>query len=575
MRVESIMVNGIMGLTHASVSFPDSGIVLVQGPNGSGKSSLIEAVSMACYGKGVRAKSAWNAQNETPELRIMLAELPGDSIHRYGPGGPRVKLSSTRHLLNYESTTHAQDALNKLLPLTWRQWRKSCVLSSSDSGAFTLASDADRKRVIEDIIGMSELDKAHKKALENFRKKQTELSQTKHALSLVRTRIEEVHKRLRDGLPPEDLAPPLTDAERSEHSQTEIALKSASGDAEAAQKALIKEQSQGMVAGEAQLLDLRTQKKRIGGGKCPTCGQAVGEELLSHLYARIQTLALKVEEAKTSHEDRIALLKEEATSLAEESRGYRLEVEQNKRRALEAEHAEMWGKRAESIAAEAGRDLAEAKTESIVLEAQIHEQSEELKVLGGVVQTLSTRGVRSMLVGRTTRALQEAANYWLSRLGGGLTVEISPYTEKKDGSAKEAISLTYSKNKSQAAESAVLSFDEEDTPVLPPNDAVMGLPYASASGGERRRIDIAITLAMGQVSEGAHGKGSSTLFCDEIFDALDADGMEGAVNILQELSQDRVVVVITHHATDALVRCATTTLSVKNGAVSSFPVRGA
>ncbi|MBA60069.1 MAG: hypothetical protein CMQ40_12980 [Gammaproteobacteria bacterium] len=565
MRIEHLHLSGVMGLKKNFFALPDTGIVLIQGENGAGKSSVIEAVSMAAYGRGVRSKSVWNPTATSPKINLTIQEVPL-AIQRHGPGGPRVKLSFGD--APYESTTHAQEALNKALPLTWRQWRKACVLSSSDSAAFTLASDADRKRVIEDVIGLTALDQAHKNAREECRKKEAALAEAVQAKALVETRIAEIHKRLLDGLPPDELAPPLTSEERSEHSQAQIALQSARADREGAWKALREAQATSMVEGEAQLLDLRTQRKRIGDGKCPTCGQDVGETLLSHLHARIQDLAAVVEKKRASYDEKVALIYEEVAALTEEERSYQREVDQNRKRSMEAEQAELWGKKAESIAAEAGRDLAEAKTEGLTLDAQIHEYTQEISVLRACVQTLSTRGVRSLLVAQTTKALEESANYWLSRLGGELSLEISPYTEKKDGTAKEAISLTYSKRKAEAASSALLALEGDEPPASTHSPSVFNLPYVSASGGERRRIDIALTLALGQISEGGHGQGTSTLFCDEIFDALDTEGMDRAVAILEELSAHRAVIVITHHPTPSLLRAAKTHFYAKEGTLS-------
>lgn len=70
--------------------------------------------------------------------------------------------------------------------------------------------------------------------------------------------------------------------------------------------------------------------------------------------------------------------------------------------------------------------------------------------------------------------------------------------------------------------------------------------YAAASAGQRRRIDIANLLALGELAS-SNGVGhGSTLWLDEVFDNLDADGCDVLADLLQRLGRSRPVVLITH-----------------------------
>jgi DNA repair exonuclease SbcCD ATPase subunit len=110
-----------------------------------------------------------------------------------------------------------------------------------------------------------------------------------------------------------------------------------------------------------------------------------------------------------------------------------------------------------------------------------------------------------------------------------MSLALASTTEKKAGGTSDAISLR-------------VSVDDGKT----------SRPYASLSAGERRRVDVAMLLALADVSGAAAGRLNSTLWMDEVFDALDGDGAAAVGSLVDRLGSSRAVVVITH--SDNLVR---------------------
>jgi DNA repair exonuclease SbcCD ATPase subunit len=104
----------------------------------------------------------------------------------------------------------------------------------------------------------------------------------------------------------------------------------------------------------------------------------------------------------------------------------------------------------------------------------------------------------------------------------GLRATLRPYVEKKSGSVVDAISLDI-------------------------EGAGAGYGYRAASGGERRRVDVALLLALSEVGQAAQGQSGSTLFLDEVFDALDEGGVAALTDALADLAQDRCVFIISHN----------------------------
>jgi DNA repair exonuclease SbcCD ATPase subunit len=126
------------------------------------------------------------------------------------------------------------------------------------------------------------------------------------------------------------------------------------------------------------------------------------------------------------------------------------------------------------------------------------------------VRGFSRSGVVSLLLDQITPELNHRANEYLDVLTGGKAwVEFSTKTTLSNGEQREKFSV-------------IVNYD---------NGAGM---YGGISGGEMRRVDIAILLALGDVAASrAHAPVRFRLF-DEPFDNLDALGKERVVALLQE-----------------------------------------
>jgi DNA repair exonuclease SbcCD ATPase subunit len=138
-----------------------------------------------------------------------------------------------------------------------------------------------------------------------------------------------------------------------------------------------------------------------------------------------------------------------------------------------------------------------------------------------VAKVLSARGVRAFVLGEALIGVEQVANAWLSRMAPGISLALKAYSENKTGTVSDRISLEVT-------------------------GAGGGYGYDASSGGERRRVDAAILLALAEVSAAARGISRGTLFLDEVFDAVDAEGVPLVAEAIEELGKTRPVVVITH-----------------------------
>ncbi len=140
------------------------------------------------------------------------------------------------------------------------------------------------------------------------------------------------------------------------------------------------------------------------------------------------------------------------------------------------------------------------------------------------VQGFSRSGVISLLLDRCVPELNTRANQYLEILCDGKAhIEFSTQTTLANGEKREKFGVN-------------VSFDHG------------GGQYGMLSGGELRRVDVAILLALGDLAASRAKASVSIRMLDEPFDSLDACGKEKVVQLLKEkvLPHAQTVLVMSH-----------------------------
>jgi ABC-type lipoprotein export system ATPase subunit len=91
--------------------------------------------------------------------------------------------------------------------------------------------------------------------------------------------------------------------------------------------------------------------------------------------------------------------------------------------------------------------------------------------------------------------------------------------------------------------------------------------YPQLSGGERRRINLAISQAFAYVMMASCNAAPSVVFLDEVTSNIDQSGVIGVHNMIMELAKTKQVFITTHDQglIDLLAGCETIRLEKKNG----------
>ena len=523
MNIQELILDGFTKHKHTHLKFPATGVVVVAGDNGAGKSSIAEGPCVGYWGETLRGTLPWSGDGY---VTVISDRLTATRERK----GSRTKLSWNlpgEPAVEFETTTKAQEALENVVG-SFALWRRSRVFSSQDASHFTLATDAERKRLLESLLGLDRFDGAlgackaeYKAASTDEQRARNMADAAKAALATLCARIQDADESLKgvDEVPADfDEAAAKAKAAKAQRFADDVKKELDEV------QVLLREADRGDGKREAQLEALSRRLQRLKGKTaCDQCGQLIE----AHLHERLKDEVSREQRAvEAGKEKATATLKGFEAQLddlrADFARFQRQATDLNLqltsvaslRRQRAQQEALLAKLRPEATKATLSADDAAAR--AVAAKAVTDE-------LESCVQVLGLKGVRAHVLGKALGGLETVANGWLARIAGaGLTLSLKPYTEKKTGGTSESISLEVT-------------------------GAGGGHGYRASSGGERRRIDVSILLALAEVAQAAHGTSKGTLFLDECMDSLDGDGIERVSEVLNELAKDRCVVVITHN----------------------------
>ena len=161
---------------------------------------------------------------------------------------------------------------------------------------------------------------------------------------------------------------------------------------------------------------------------------------------------------------------------------------------------------------------------------KVAEQSKQLKqyqtdadIFDQLSKVFGAKGIRALMIEAALPDLNNEANKLLGKMTDGLmTLEVSAQKENKDKSIAEALNIKIYQNG-------------------------MDRDYASYSGGERFRIDLALRIAMSRLMTNRIGAPMQTLIIDEGFGTQDENGIDKVIYAINSIKNDfKLIMVITH-----------------------------
>lgn len=546
MNVKTLVMAGFMKHRQSSFELPVKGLCVITGPNGGGKSSVVEAVAVSGWGKTLRGTTPWPRDAATRFVSMLTDKLITKRERKGDKSAIEWALvgSTGATPQTYENATKAQEALESMLG-SFDLWRRTHVFSSSDASHFTLATDAERKRLVEDVLGNDRFDPALTKCRLDLRTVQEMLAQKGRNADMLKARLQSEEQRLRDAEALLATTPPALDTSAVTAEKNRLGVMVTKTRAEQRQLTEEMRNAAGDAGGlQASLREAQRRFEALNRAKCTTCDQPIPKKLVDQLKVQVDTLRSDIEKKRAEEAEKVEALKSSLDDLTEEADGLTSKLQHLDAQLMLSNSSAEQRKRAETVLKTAALAVDQVRTEGAALIKEVAELQVKAGTLTAVEEVLGLKGVRSRLMARALNGIEVASNRWLKKLAGsGYKLKLKPYTEKKTGGTAEAISLEV-------------------------EGAGDGNGYRAASQGERRRLDIAMMLGLADMSSAAFGTRPGTLFFDECMDGLDPAGEEAAVAVLAELAAERAVVVITHRPSLAERLPAAARWHVEDGVVT-------
>ena len=283
--------------------------------------------------------------------------------------------------------------------------------------------------------------------------------------------------------------------------------------------------------------------KRLGslaiGDPCPTCEQPIGDIVMTKLVEATAEQSKRQTKAATAAAEE----KNCKTIKAQAEEWLDTEVSEWQRAVLEVPHQTPQAPALEREIKQADRRLADmaavANPYQSRVEGELKRESElkrELRIASTAVQrarwvveaatawqdALGPKGARAHMAEAALAAVEAAANRWLAVLSErGLTVEFPPTREVKGRVKEEIKTVVHIEDNGEHTTRDLLTF----------------------SGGERRRINLAVDLGVAAACGGGGLSLSLLVLDEEVFSGMDDSGKAAVVSALHEAGVSDVVII--------------------------------
>lgn len=603
MALKSLEVWDFCCFEHVLVKLRKRGLVWIGGDNrdtsaadsnGSGKSTIFKAIGWAGYGQST--DEADGDQVIRNGAKVAKTKLTFDNgwvaLRDRRRAQPKLQLIDPDGHPFPGSKDDLQLKLDELMGADWSAFHRSVMYGQRDNKRFIdpKTPDKERKDVLQRIVRTALWSHAHDWIKAELSKVRKDITAAETARDQNRARLEEYDlEALRDEADQwqSERADRLKKIAASAKAHIKLAKdlrkstpdtsglesrlaakKKAQADADALDDDIERLSTAERAAGDAakeraRLVDFaeRDQQRaqealdELKGDECPLCHGSLesgaGAAHRAHLAKAVEDAKEEVRKRKARQEradkawesdkkalkaarDRRAALREEADG-ADELREELAEARGAKDKAKAAYDAGLAAlERFKEIKGESNPFLAQIeKAEARIAECQAIVDESEAKLLKLRADAahfefwnkgFSPAGLPSFALDALMPFLTERANHYLDVLADGdITVQFSTLKELKSakGEYRDEISLTW---------------EVEGQSGYPP------------SGGQWKKMEIATNFALMDLVATREGAANDLLLLDEVFDGLDAEGIDRVGHLLQKLRAERGTIMVISHS---------------------------
>jgi len=500
MKIKSIKIQNFYSFESTTVNFDKfTNLVLVKGhnkdaggSNGAGKSAFIEAIYFGLTGKTIR-KSTEDSIVHVKHKKKCLVELHLDGditiIRQKKPSKLQIFIDKKEQ--TKESISKTQEYIDDLLKVNYKVLLSSMFFGQENNTNFLDCNAEDKRAIVktfldlDDIFSMRDRIKGHKASFYQTMKEQDSLVEEHTSMIAEFTNKIDKLKKAKEKF--------------SDYDESILSLSLNSIlDAEAEETARDWRSvhiSKDIDKLEHELIQL---KKRVlapaSKGVCDKCGQSV-EEVVNMAF--LKTEIAVVEKEKLLLQNSLENNSSQKVDIPISSKEFSKVLAYKELCRDETNYG----------------DLIESYKDKINIRAKVKASNKlNYEVMRFWEKAFSQQGIIKFIIKNILEYLNNKVNYYTSFL-----------TDSKYN----------------------LYFDEELNEKVMTEDQV--IQYISLSGGEKRKINLAVMLALKDLLLLTDKNQSNILFLDEIAENLDEEGINGLYALLQEIKKDKLIFIITHN----------------------------
>lgn len=516
---------------------------LIVGQNGAGKSTMLDALSFGLFGKphrDINKPQLVNSINGKGCLVEVCFKIAGHSFKVVrGIKPQKFEIWQNGNMINQSSAARDyQKFLEKnILKLNHKSFHQIVVLGSSSFIPFMQLPAGQRREVIEDLLDIQVFSKMNNILREKQAVIKESLRDNNHQLDLVKQQIDMQRKYIRDITEINDEQIKAKEAEISGFQEEIDALQAANAKAsefiserqESVSEQLNKahDQKQSLLQYKAQF---KEQVRRIvkdakfyeDNENCPSCSQSIGEDLRQEKITKARDKAKELEQALRDVDEKSSTLEdnlERLNGIAAEIREKSNTISANNTsitrlqgqiRAYENDISNLTGK--DGDVGTANKELNKYITDRDTIGERKFQLMDEKSYTDAAAEMLKDTGIKTKVIKQYLPVMNKLVNQYLQILDFFVSFNL-------DENFNEIIKSRY-------------------------RDA---FNYDSFSEGEKQRIDLALLFTWRQIAKMKNSTSTNLLVLDETFDSsLDHDGIDNLMKILQTLTDDSNVFVISH-----------------------------
>lgn len=517
------------------------------GKNGIGKSTIADAIFWCLFGSPIRDikkdKLQHNKSNNDCKVSLSFSVQTENDVKNYeltrhlNPS--KVEFYSDSEDITQSTIQKNEEFIKSLIGANEEVFNNCVIMTANNTLPFMAQKKVDKRKFIEGILQLNifsemllktrsefnDLKKENDLISNNFVNEQKnleifenqKLNGEKQKLEKIKTfqnKIKENNKLLKD----------LTDQQTNSEENIDTELKNVSSQIKILQKGIEKEnlkiQKQNKTETEIRLKISQKQNEKDSflkkGNTCPTCNREYCKEdiqlvdnKIEEINSEVKKLSQELEEIKPKLKESkdlinkinngIEKLEDNKTKLLEKKSEIRLKQEKIKNISEKNKEYEKYIEDIKNEKNDYDQNIEKCKLKILEIENKLKEIKKELQVLNSAKFILSEEGIKTFIIKKIINVLNTRLNFYLKELNAPCTCYFDELFEE-----------------------TIYNLDKKEC------------SYFNFSGGERKRIDLAILFMFQDLLKFQSNIEFSLNIYDELFDsALDDDGADKVLEILK------------------------------------------